>query len=247
MKKIYIYLILIITIFSIFNYKLYAESDRYINIKDIKITGNNLITEFEIRENIVLKEEKYEINKFYELIDKSTKILYATNNFKNVNFKIEEKDTEVIYLYLEEWPIFDSYEITGLNNVKSNKDDTEIIDKIKDMVDYNKGDFATDFRTKKITEKIKSYLVSEGYYYAQVTSNYVKNNDKKNRVKLVIDIFEGAEIKVKYVDIYSKEKLGKLKKMYMKFKASVDKGDVFKLSEFEMDINKIKIGMWNEG
>ncbi|HPN32157.1 MAG TPA: outer membrane protein assembly factor BamA [bacterium] len=245
MKNFFYYLTLAALI--LFAKEAIAENLRYINIKDIKISGNNLITEFEIRENLVLKEEKYEINKFYELLDQSTKILYSTNNFKNINFKIDETDTEIVYLILEEWPIFESVEFVGLNNVKSNKDDTETLDKINEMCDYNRGDFVNDYKTNRIAAKIKEFLVSEGYYYAEVKHQIVKVNEKKNRVKIVFDIFEGAEIKVKYVDIYSKEKLGNLKKTYMKFKANVDKGDVFKMQEFEMDVNKIKVGMWNEG
>ena len=218
-----------------------------IAIKDIKIIGNKKVSEFQIRENILIKEKEYEIAEFSGLLEKSLKVLHATNFFKNVSFKMDEKDSQTIYLYVDENQVFDEFEITGLHNAKSGKDDTETIDKVKDMIDYRRGDFIDDNKTFKIKEKIKMFLKSEGYYYADVKTDINIVDEKHNRVKLVFDIFEGAEIKVKFVNLYSREKMKKLKKTIMHYKMKTDKGDIYKPAEFEEDINKIKLSVWNEG
>ena len=255
MKKLFV----VICIFFVFTFRIFAEdqnqntdmksvvSQRIINLRDIKISGNITVSEFEIRENILLKEQSYEINKFYDLLDKSLKILYATNKFKNIEFTIDKTDTQVLFLNVEELLILDSYEIIGLNNIKSGKDDTDTINKINELVDYIRGEYILENRNHQIAEKIRAHLMNEGYYYCKVTPYIVPLTENKTRAKVIFDVYEGPQVKVKYVNIYGKEKLSKYKKLKTKFKMKTDVGDIFKIGDFEMDINKIKIELWNYG
>jgi len=228
-----------------------AESDnntvRKIYIKDIKVSGNNVVSVFDILENILIKPQEYTVNNFNELLDQSIKILYSTNRFKNIQFKIEGKDTETVYLEVEEFPLFEDFEFQGINNIKSNKDDTAYIEKLSEFVDFMRGDFVSDKRLHQISEKIRQYFVNEGYYFARVTTHLIKKNPQKNYVTVIFEIFEDAEVKVKYIDIYSKEHLNKLKKMIIKYKATIDKGDVFKPQDFEVDINRLRVKYMNDG
>ena len=152
-------------------------------IKDIKISGNKRISEQTI---LVLGQIKKDTNYNNEDLNNSLKSLYETNFFSDIDISLIDG---VLTIKIVENPIIEDIEITGIKNKEFLKNVVEVIGS------KNRKSFTED-QLKKDINLIKNVLKTNGFYFADVDSSIVRNDELNSvRLKLVIDQGEKARIK----------------------------------------------------
>ena len=152
-------------------------------IKDIKISGNKRISEPTI---LVLGQIKKDANYTNEDLNNSLKSLYETNFFSDIDISLIDG---VLTIKIVENPIIEDIEITGIKNKEFLKNVVEVIGS------KNRKSFTED-QLKKDINLIKNVLKTNGFYFADVDSSIVRNDELNSvRLKLVIDQGEKARIK----------------------------------------------------
>ena len=183
-KKIFKLLLLIIFICNIS----YAEI-----INDIKIFGNKRIS----NETVLVLGE---ISKGQDFDDNSLnntlKKLYQTNFFSNVDLSITNN---ILKINLEENPIIEDIEITGLKN-------SSFIEKIADSINLKNRMSFTEDQLKRDINFIKNIMKGNGFYFANVKSSIIKN-DELNSVRLKLEINEGEKARIKEIIFIGDKKI----------------------------------------
>ena len=167
-------------------------------LKKIEINGNKRISDETIKifSDLEINQELSEAN-----LDNAIKNLYRTNFFSNISLTFEN---QILVLNIEENPIIDNFEITG---VKKQSLVEFIKDKIQlaEMKSFDKELLAADLRL------IQNILKTSGYYFSNITSSKSVNEDL-NSVDLKINIDLGEKAKIKKI-IFLGDKVFKDKRL----------------------------------
>ena len=154
-------------------------------LKKIQINGNKRISDETIKifSNLEINQELSKTS-----LDKAIKNLYQTNFFSNISLTFEN---QILVLNIEENPIIDNFEITGIKKqslVEFIKDKIQLAE----MKSFDKELLAADLRL------IQNILKTSGYYFSNITSS--KNVNKElNSVDLKINIDLGEKAKIKKI------------------------------------------------
>ena len=154
-------------------------------LKKIQINGNKRISDETIKifSNLEINQELSKSS-----LDKAIKNLYKTNFFSNISLTFEN---QILVLNIEENPIIDNFEITGIKKqslVEFVKDKIQLAE----MKSFDKELLAADLRL------IQNILKTSGYYFSNITSS--KNVNKElNSVDLKINIDLGEKAKIKKI------------------------------------------------
>ncbi len=152
-------------------------------IKDIKIYGNKRISEQTI---LVLGQIKKDTNYNNEDLNNSLKSLYETNFFSDIDISLTDG---VLTIKIVENPIIEDIEVTGIKN-------KEFLKKVVEVIGSKNRKSFTEDQLKKDINLIKNVLKTNGFYFADVDSSIVRNDELNSvRLKLVIDQGEKARIK----------------------------------------------------
>ena len=183
-KKIFKLLLLIIFICNIS----YAEI-----INDIKIFGNKRISnETVLVLGEISKGQDFDNNS----LNNTLKKLYQTNFFSNVDLSIANN---ILTINLEENPIIEDIEITGLKN-------SSFIEKIADSINLKNRMSFTEDQLKRDINFIKNIMKGNGFYFANVKSSIIKN-DELNSVRLKLEINEGEKARIKEIIFIGDKKI----------------------------------------
>ncbi len=167
-------------------------------LKKIEINGNKRISDETIKifSDLEINQELSKSN-----LDKAIKNLYKTNFFSNISLTFEN---QILILDIEENPIIDNFEITGIKKqslVEFIKDKIQLAE----MKSFDKELLAADLRL------IQNILKTSGYYFSNITSS--KNtNEELNSVDLKINIELGEKAKIKKI-IFLGDKVFKDKRL----------------------------------
>ena len=167
-------------------------------LKKIQINGNKRISDETIKifSNLEINQELSKSS-----LDKAIKNLYKTNFFSNISLTFEN---QILVLNIEENPIIDNFEITGIKKqslVEFIKDKIQLAE----MKSFDKELLAADLRL------IQNILKTSGYYFSNITSS--KNVNKElNSVDLKINIDLGEKAKIKKI-IFLGDKVFKDKRL----------------------------------
>jgi len=167
-------------------------------LKKIQINGNKRISDETIKifSNLEINQELSKSS-----LDKAIKNLYKTNFFSNISLTFEN---QILVLNIEENPIIDNFEITGIKKqslVEFVKDKIQLAE----MKSFDKELLAADLRL------IQNILKTSGYYFSNITSS--KNVNKElNSVDLKINIDLGEKAKIKKI-VFLGEKVFKDKRL----------------------------------
>ena len=150
-------------------------------VDNIKVKGNDRISE----ETVILfgeisKGTNYDNNG----LNKILKNLYNTNYFEDVNLKIE---SNTLIITIKEYPIIQNIIYNGVKAKKF----LEIISKITSLKE--KSSF-NNFVLKQDVSLIKNAFKQSGYYFVEVDSSLIKNDN--NTVDLTFDIDLGDKAKI---------------------------------------------------
>ena len=181
-RIIYFLLLLNLLIFNA-----YAEK-----INSVEIIGNEKIT----KDTIILFSGiklNQDINK--ENLNNIIKELYSTDFFENVSASI--KNNKLIITVIEN-PIIQSIQFNGIKK-------KSMIEALKsNLILREKNSFVKN-RIKKDEENITNILKSNGYYFANVKTNFQKNNN--NTINLIYDIELGKKAYIKKIKFIGDKKI----------------------------------------
>ncbi len=167
-------------------------------LKKIQINGNKRISDETIKIFSGL-EINQDLSK--SDLDRALKSLYKSNFFRDISLTFEN---QILTLDIEENPIIDNFEITGIKKqslVEFIKDKIQLAE----MKSFDKELLASDLRL------IQNILKTSGYYFSNITSS--KNlNDELNSVDLRINIDLGEKAKIKKI-IFLGDKVFKDKRL----------------------------------
>ena len=167
-------------------------------IKTIDINGNKRISNESI---IIFSELKRNVEFSKSDLDAAIKNLYKTNFFSNINMSF---DNQILIINVEENPIIDNFEITGIKK-------QSLVEFIKDKIQLAEmKSFDEEILTGDLN-LINNILKSSGYYFAEITSSKSLNK-KLNSVDLKINIELGEKAKIKKI-IFLGEKVFKSKRL----------------------------------
>ena len=162
-------------------------------IKDIVVNGNKRLS----KESIIVFGN-LEVNKDYnqKKLNLIFKDLYSTNFFKDIELKIKNS---VLIINVNENPIIEELEINGIDNDKLTETLIDIIE-LKSRKSYIEIIFLKDLNL------IKNTIKSSGYYFAEIKTSLIKNEDQ-NSVRLIYDIDLGDKAKISEISFIGNKKI----------------------------------------
>ena len=178
MKKIFYYLTFIFFI---------SFNANTIEINKIDINGNNRIS----NETILLFGE-IENNKNYndEDLNRIIKNLYKTNFFENISINIQNN---ILKINVIENPIVQTIEILGVKNKK-------IIKLLNDNLKLKEKSSFIENKAKRDELMIKNILKVNGYYFSNIQTFIIKNDNNTVDINYDIKLGEKAHIsKIKFI------------------------------------------------
>ncbi len=179
MRKCLFIALLIITIFTV---HLKAEV-----ITDIEVKNNNRISK-----QTIITYGQIELNKDYDLnaINQVFKNLYSTDFFENL--KIEISNNKLI-IDVKENKIIQTVIVEGIKS----KSLSEMI--LKNLYSKDKSPFLIT-KIKEDIDRIKISLNSSGYYFAEVKTKTIENNNDTVDLTFEIDLGDKATIsKIEFI------------------------------------------------
>ena len=166
-------------------------------ISEVNIIGNKRIS----KETILVLGNLKPGNKYSnDELNNSIKKLYDTNFFKEISLNL---DSEILTITLIENPIIEDIEIEGIKRDSLKK---EVLDK---MFLKNRTSF-TESALQKDIIIIKNILKTNGYFFADVVSSKLKNDDL-NSVRLKLDVSQGSKSKINKISFIGDKKIKKKK------------------------------------
>jgi len=171
-KLLFIYLLLTSTVFSNV-------------IETIEINGNKRISSESI---IIFSNIKKGSSYSDALANEYLKNLYDTDFFNDVTINYDNKK---IIINVNENPIIDKFEITGIKN-------KTFLNFIKDRIKLKERSSFTNFNLKNDLVIIQNILKSNGYYFSTLKV-YSDNNDDLNTINLKLEIDLGVKSKIKNI------------------------------------------------
>ena len=163
-------------------------------IKNIKIEGLKKVSKEavlqELRSNNVTKGQHLTDGKAQDII----KSLYGTNFFKDVQLEQEGGD---LIIKLQERPVISKLEITGIKS-------KDAINKILKSAQIGEGLFYDSNAISKAEKEIERHYLGKGKYGVRVETKVTEQ--ERDRVQVVISIYEGTEAKIKQIKIIGNTK-----------------------------------------
>ena len=185
MNKIILKFLIIVFLLS---GKLFADS-----IDKINITGNKRIS----NETILVLGKIVDKKNFNENdLNNLLKTLYETNFFSDIELSIADN---TLNIKIEENPIIENIEITGIKNKTFIKELLELIS-LKDRMSFSEIQLRSDIN------KLKNILKTNGFYFAKVNSSLIRN-EELNSVKLRINIDQGKKAKIQNIIFIGDKKI----------------------------------------
>ena len=123
-------------------------------IKDIKISGNKRISNETV---LVLGDIKLNDNFTSDKLNQTLKKLYDTNFFNNVSLSI---DNSLLIIDLNENPIIENIEISGIKNKK-------VLEQIEKEISLKDRMSFSENLLNKDVNLIKNIFKSSGYYFVR--------------------------------------------------------------------------------
>ncbi len=228
-----------VLITSFFIFFIFLINNSYCEIvKEIKITGNDRISDQTVKifSGIDLNDE---INK--DDLNNLIKILYETSFFKDISINFENN---ILFIDLVENPLIQSIKFEGIKK-KSLKDSLKEIIFLKEKSSY------VENKVKDDQDKILNALRVNGYYFSQINSKIVSNEN--NTVDIIFNIKRGEKAlikKIKFIGnkIFKDNKLRKVivseESRFWKFISSKKHVDI---KRFKLDENLLKNFYKNNG
>lgn len=126
-------------------------------------------------------------------ISGAIKKLWEQGLFADIQIKTEKIVGSRIFLEiaLEERPRLSRYTFNGMK--KSEEDD------LKEVVNLFRGKVVNENLLVTTTNRVQKYFVNNGYLYAQVGIEQIKDTTKVNRVILDINVNKGAKVKIQEI------------------------------------------------
>ena len=150
-------------------------------VNQIIINGNERVSDETI---IVLGDIKKKIEYNDDILNNIINELYNTNFFSDIKLEIVNG---ILHIEVAENKMIQSLQING---IKSNK----IKELIKDLVSLKDKTPFNEFLAEKDLNLIKNSLKSVGYYFVEVKSSLIQNNNKTVTLVYDIDLGEKALI-----------------------------------------------------
>jgi len=151
-------------------------------IKDIKITGNNRISdETVLMFSSVKVDENLDIINLNEILKK----IYETNFFKNVSVKLENN---ILIIDVIENPIINSIDIVGIKS-------KTLVDEILKKINLKSRSSYNEFLLQNDIFEINNFLKDQGYYFSNISVNKEDLNDNKINIIFNIDLNKKAKIR----------------------------------------------------
>ena len=156
-------------------------------------SNSEVISKIEIKGNKRISNETFSVFGGFKVgddfsskdLNKLLKELYETNFFKNIDVVL---DNGVLKITVVENPIIQLVEINGIKSKPLTEKISENL-KLKEKTSY------VDYLAKQDLNFIKSVLKSNGYYFADVKTSLIENNN--NTVNLKYDISLGKKVLIK--------------------------------------------------
>ena len=151
-------------------------------IKDIKITGNNRISdETVLMFSSVKVDENLDMINLNEILKK----IYETNFFKNVSVKLENN---ILIIDVIENPIINSIDIVGIKS-------KTLVDEILKKINLKSRSSYNEFLLQNDIFEINNFLKDQGYYFSNISVNKEDLNDNKINIIFNIDLNKKAKIR----------------------------------------------------
>lgn len=172
-------------------------------------------------------------------ISRAIRALWKIKLFTDIEIYVEKVIGEIVFLEinLKERPTLSRYSFKG---VKKSKHD-DLNDVLSGVL--TKGGIVTEDTKRLATYKIKEYFTEKGYLDAVVEVNVLKDEKKKNAVKLIFDIDKKRRVKVSNIYFVGNKSVTS-KKLRKKMKNVKRRGVIFKKSKLvakEFDEDKVSI------
>ncbi len=179
-----------ILFFLLFHFFILSKSYAVV-VKQININGNDRVSD-----ETIIMFSKINIGDEFSSSDlnNSLKELYYTNYFKNVSIS---NDSGIIIINVIENPIIQTVTINGVNKKKIYESLNDITQKIEKY----------PFVENRINDQvvlIKNILKSNGYYFVNIKTSILENNN--NTVDLIYDINLGDIAKIKKISFIGDKK-----------------------------------------
>ena len=158
-----------------------ALSDK---ISEIDVSGNQRISKQTI---LVLGNISIGDDFNSDKINDSLKNLYKTNFFSDVIINLSDG---LLKINVKENPIIEDIEIIGIKN-------KSFVDNISESIVLKNRMSFTEEQLKKDITLIKNILKSNGFYFAEVESSLLIN-EEVNSVRLKLDIDRGNKARIKF-------------------------------------------------
>ncbi len=163
-------------------------------IKNIKIEGLKKIS----KEAVLQELSSNNISKGQHLTDRKAqeviKALYGTNFFKDV--QLEQEGNNLIVKLMER-PIISKLEITGIKS-------KDPVNKILKNAQVGEGLFYDANIITKVEREIERHYLGSGKYGVRVETKI--SEQERDRVSIIISIYEGTEAKIKQIKIVGNTK-----------------------------------------
>ena len=162
-------------------------------VRKIEISGNSRISD----ETVKVYGELKGVNLNYSRSELNSilKNLYSTNFFENVNLEIKN---EILYIYLDEYPVINQLVIIGEQNNKF-KDQIKKIIFTKENGSFIENKLNNDIIT------IKNFYAGLGYNLPEINAE-IKKVDKKN-IDLAFKIERGSITKISKISFTGDKKI----------------------------------------
>ena len=162
------------------------------NINTIEVNGNDRISKETI---IVFGKINKESNIDSSEINKIIKNLYKTNFFKDIKI-IRESDKLIITV--KENPLVQTLKINGVKN-------KTILNILNEQIQLKEKQSFQKNIVKLDENKITNILRSNGYFFAEVSSKIIENDN--NTIDLIIDIELGEKAYIKRIKFIGDKKI----------------------------------------
>lgn len=238
------------------------EEGSPVQIRKIKISGNTVIPENEILNNLktwgksfifsrdrVFKKEDFDedLKKIVELYDRKGYVKARVGNY-SVDEKMESykwrrftvKNTWLdIYINIEEGDkyYFDNVSFAGRTKFSEDKESewkNIMIGRVFKR-EVRKGDIFSNFRIREITEGIRSSYSEIGYIYCQVNPRQVFDEEKKT-VSVAFEIEEGIQVFLEKIKISGNKTT---KDKVVRRECVINPGDIFNGNKVRRSVQKI--------
>ena len=207
-------------------------------INSVEINGNERIAKETILvlSNISTGDDLDEFK-----INEIVKNLYETNFFKNINIDLKNG---VLTINVEENPIIQEIKFNGIKQEK-------LKEFIYDNLNLKNKNSFVEYFAKKDLEVVTNILQQVGYYFADVKSKIIENNN--NTIDLVYDIELGEKALIKQIK-FTGNKIFKEKKLLeliasekAKFWKFLSKNKYFDKNRIALDRRLLKNFYLNKG